>query len=92
MVVRDAQFQRIANLKQQYFRRGWPVLSVDTKKKELLGNFFRKGTARTDGHVRVFDHDFPSAADGKVIPYGVYNLAANEGYMLLANLHSEGYS
>ena len=81
---RDAQFQRIAKLKKQYFRRGWPVLSIDTKKKELLGSFFRKGTARTNGVVRVYDHDFPSAADGKVIPYGVYDLAANEGFVLLA--------
>jgi len=81
---RDAQFRRIAQLKARYFRRGWPVLSIDTKKKELLGNFFRRGTARTDGQVRVFDHDFPSAADGKVIPYGVYDLAANEGFVLLA--------
>lgn len=81
---RDAQFRRIAKLKAQYFRRGWPVLSVDTKKKELLGNFFRSGTARTDGAVRVFDHDFPSVADGKVIPYGVYDLAVDEGFVLLA--------
>jgi hypothetical protein len=81
---RDAQFQRMTELKAQYFRRGWPVLSVDTKKKELLGNFFRPGTARTDGQVRAFDHDFPSAADGKVIPYGVYDLATNEGFVLLA--------
>ena len=81
---RDAQFKNIAKLKKQYFRRGWPVLSIDTKKKELLGTFFRRGTARTNGQARVFDHDFPSAADGKVIPYGVYDLATNEGFVLLA--------
>jgi hypothetical protein len=81
---RDAQFRNIAKLKKQYFSRGWPVLSIDTKKKELLGNFFRQGTVRTDGEVRVFDHDFPSASDGKVIPYGVYDLAINEGFVLLA--------
>ena len=81
---RNAQFERIAQLKKQYFRKGWPVISIDTKKKELLGNFFRPGQAFTDGQVRAFDHDFPSAADGKVIPYGVYDLAENEGFVLLA--------
>jgi hypothetical protein len=81
---RNAQFERIAELKQAYRENGWPVISVDTKKKELLGNFFRPGQAFTDGQVRVFDHDFPSAADGKVIPYGVYDLAVKEGFVLLA--------
>jgi hypothetical protein len=81
---RNAQFERIAQLKKEYFRKGWPVISIDTKKKELLGNFFRPGRAWTDGRVRAFDHDFPSAAEGKVIPYGVYDLAANHGFVLLA--------
>ena len=81
---RNAQFERIAQLKKEYFRKGWPVISIDTKKKELLGDFFRSGRAWTDGQVCAFDHDFPSASEGKVIPYGVYDLAANEGFVLLA--------
>ena len=81
---RNAQFERIAELKEEYFGNGWPVISIDTKKKELLGDFFRPGRAYTTGQVRAFDHDFPSAADGKVIPYGVYDLAENEGFVLLA--------
>mgnify|MGYP002623811547 CR=1 FL=1 len=81
---RNAQFERIAELKKQYFGKGWPVISIDTKKKELLGDFFRPGQAYTNGQVRAFDHDFPSAADGKVIPYGVYDLAENEGFVFLA--------
>lgn len=81
---RDAQFRRIAEVKRQFLARGWPVISVDTKKKELLGNFFRPGRGWTDGQVRAFDHDFPSAASGKVIPYGVYDVGANEGFVLLA--------
>ncbi len=81
---RNAQFERIAQLKKECFRKGWPVISIDTKKKELLGDFFRPGRAWTDGRVRAFDHDFPSAAEGKVIPYGVYDLAANHGFVLLA--------
>ena len=81
---RNAQFERIAELKKWYLDQGWPVISIDTKKKELLGTFFRPGRGWTDGRVRAFDHDFPSAAAGKVIPYGVYDVAANEGFVLLA--------
>lgn len=82
---RNAQFERIAQLKKQYLRQGWPVISVDTKKKELLGDFFRPGRGWTDGQVGALDHDFPSAADGKIIPYGVYDVGANEGFVLLAD-------
>jgi hypothetical protein len=81
---RNDQFERIASLKSHFFQQGWPVISIDTKKKEILGDFFRPGYGRTDGLVRVFDHDFPSSGSGKVIPYGVYDLTANEGFMLLA--------
>lgn len=54
------------------------------KKKELLGNFYRKGPAWTNGRVRAWDHDFPSSAWGKVIPYGVYDVARNESLVYLA--------
>ncbi len=81
---RDAQFQRM-NRVQQYFRgRGWPVLSIDTKKKELLGRFERTGRAWTNDRLQAWDHDFPSSSWGKVIPYGVYDLAANEALVYLA--------
>ena len=81
---RNAQFELLAQFKQEYIDRGWPVLSVDTKKKELLGNFHRPGQAWTNGRVQVFDHDFPGAGDGKVIPYGVYDLATNEALVYVA--------
>lgn len=81
---RDAQFQRLDHLKRHFLARGWPVLSVDTKKKELLGQFARSGPAWTDTHLRAWDHDFPSASWGKVVPYGVYDLAANEALLYLA--------
>ena len=75
---RNAQFEKIAELKQQYLEAGLPVISIDTKKKEMLGNFHRDGV--TDGvePTVVNDHDFPSASDGKVIPHGIYDLARNE--------------
>lgn len=80
---RDAQFQNIAQLRRQYERNGWPVLSIDSKKKELLGDFRRAGSAWTNGRVTAPDHDFPSQASGKLTPFGVYDCFANEGFMLL---------
>jgi hypothetical protein len=79
---RDEQFQYIAKLRAGYQRRGWPILSIDTKKKEILGNFFRPGRALTDGRVLVQDHDFVTA-DQRLVPYGVYDVQRNEGLMLL---------
>jgi hypothetical protein len=81
---REAQFQRLNHLKQYFLARGWPVLSIDTKKKELLGQFERGGQAWTDAHLAAWDHDFPSSSWGKVIPYGVYDVAANEALVYLA--------
>lgn len=80
---RDEQFQYIGELRAWYQRRGWPVLSIDTKKKELLGNFFRPGRAYTDGVVRVLDHDFATQGQGRLVPYGVYDIVRNQGLMLL---------
>jgi Rhodopirellula transposase DDE domain len=81
---RDAQFQRLHQLKQYFLARRWPVISIDTKKKELLGRFERAGAAWTDGRLRAWDHDFPSSSWGKVIPYGVYDVAADEALVYLA--------
>jgi hypothetical protein len=81
---RDAQFQRLNQLKQYFLARDWPVLSIDTKKKELLGRFERAGAAWTDGRLQAWDHDFPSSSWGKVIPYGVYDVAADEALVYLA--------
>jgi hypothetical protein len=81
---RNAQFERLSALKKYYLSRGWPVISVDTKKKELLGEFDRIGAAWTNTRLQSWDHDFPSSSWGKVIPYGVYDLAGNEAFVYLA--------
>jgi len=81
---RDEQFQHIAELRDWYLMVGYPVLSIDTKKKENLGDFYRPGSAYTDGFVLAPDHDFPSRAVGKLAPYGVYDVGANQGFMLLS--------
>jgi hypothetical protein len=81
---RDAQFREMQRIKAQFLQQGFPVLSVDTKRKELLGKFYRRGPAWTNGRVRAWDHDFPSSSWGKVIPYGVYDVARNESLVYLA--------
>ena len=80
---RNAQFEKIARLKKEYLSKGEPVISIDTKKKELIGNFARDGHTHTQAPVDASDHDFPSAAEGKLIPHGLFDLARNEGYIHL---------
>lgn len=80
---RDAQFQRITQLKKQYLERGQPVVSMDTKKKELLGNFYRRGKLYTRQTLEVLDHDFPSYADGKIVPHGLYDIGLNKAHVNL---------
>ncbi len=84
---RDAQFRNIAKIKTEYQIAGDPTLSIDTKKKELIGNFSREGPIFAQTAVDAWDHDFPSAGEGKVIPHGLYDLARNEGYVHLNMSH-----
>lgn len=81
---REAQFERMLQWREKFLRKGWPVLSIDTKKKELLGDYHRPGKAWSEQPGRAWDHDFTSLATGKVIPYGVYDMAQQEALMLLA--------
>ena len=84
---RDAQFNHIAAMRKRFALRGEPIISVDTKKKELIGNFKNNGTAWRQNAVLVNDHDFPSMADGKAIPYGVYDVMANRGSVVIGTSH-----
>ena len=84
---RNAQFQNIAHLKQEYLQAGDPVLSMDAKKKELLGNFYREGKLYTREVIGVFDHDFPGAASGAVFPHGLYDVGLNRGHINLGSSH-----
>jgi hypothetical protein len=84
---RNAQFENIARLKQAYRESENPIVSIDTKKKELLGNFYRPGQLYTQEVLQTFDHDFPSAALGVVIPHGVYDLKRNLGHVNLGTSH-----
>ena len=84
---RDAQFRNIARIKAEYQTAGDPVISMDTKKQELIGNFAREGYTHTQAPVDVLDHDFPSAGTGKLIPHGIYDRVRNEGYVHLNTSH-----
>ena len=78
---RDAQFQNIAALIGQYESAGNPYFSIDTKAKEFLGKLFRKGRVRCTKAFEAFDHDFPSWADGVIIPHGIFDPVRNRGHI-----------
>ncbi len=86
---RNAQFGYISEQAAEFAEAGQPVVSVDTKKKELVGNFANGGRewARAGEAPRVLDHDFPGWAEGKAIPYGVYDLEGNEGFVSVGDGH-----
>jgi hypothetical protein len=86
---RDAQFQYINRLTRRHLRQKFPAISVDTKKKELVGEYKNGGQewqpkGRPD---RVQTHDFPNPKVGKAIPYGVYDLGRNEGWVNVGSDH-----
>ena len=86
---RDAQFRYISAQIEGHRAAGDPVVSVDTKKKENVGNFKNGGQEwRPAGDpVKVSDHDFPDKELGKAIPYGVYDVAANTGWVSVGTDH-----
>ena len=68
-------------MKARYLAEGNPVVSVDTKKKELIGNLYREGKIYTTETIEVLDHDFPTLAEGVAVPHAIYDLARNEAYV-----------
>lgn len=84
---RNEQFENIAELKQQYLDSPNPIVSMDTKKKEFIGDLFRAGRGYSNGTNAVLDHDFPSYAQGKIIPHGLYDLKRNVGHISLGTSH-----
>lgn len=84
---RDVQFNNIADIREQCEELRLPVLSIDTKKKELIGNFKREGKVFSTGQPKVLDHDFETFAECKIIPHGIFDVAKNVGYMTLDSNH-----
>lgn len=86
---RDAQFRHINRQVQLALRQGQPVISVDTKKKEWIGNLENKGQQwrRQGSPEKVQDHDFPDPAMPRAYPYGIYDLAQNTGFVKVGTDH-----
>jgi hypothetical protein len=80
---RNEQFETINALREHFSSRGVPILSVDTKKKELIGNFKNSGAVWDTEPIAVHDHDFRSLGDGVAVPYGIYDVCANKGSVFI---------
>ena len=78
---RDRQFRYIERVKKLFLAAGHPVVSVDAKKKELIGNFKNAGRTWCEQPEMVNAHDFPSDALCRAVPYGIYDLTHNLGYV-----------
>ena len=89
---RDAQFRHINTLVKQSLAAGRPVISVDTKKKELIGNYVNRGKQWLPAKrpVPVNGHDFPDPAVPRAYPYGIYDLGRNTGFVNVGTDHDTG--
>ena len=85
--VRNRQFKYINLKRKQFASAGNPIISVDTKKKEKVGNFKNPGASWQQDAYVVNDHDFPSDAVGMAVPYGVYDTEANRGFVVVGTSH-----
>lgn len=88
---RDQQFDYISALRNRFQRRCLPIISVDTKKRELVGNFKNPGTRWDRCPTLVHDHDFRTDSIGIAIPYGIYDLMANRGSIFVGISHDTPY-
>lgn len=84
---RDAQFLNIADIREKAVEINLPIISIDTKKKELVGNFKRDGKVLAIGHPKSLDHDFATFSDGQIVPHGIYDVTKNVGYMTIGTSH-----
>ena len=86
-VERNRQFEHIAEKRGEFRTSGDPRISVDTKKKELIGSFKNPGQTWCQEAAKVNDHDFPSDSQGRAAPYGVYDPERNEGHVCVTTSH-----
>jgi hypothetical protein len=84
---RNRQFEKIKRTRSAFQRSGDPTVSVDTKKKELVGQFKNPGTVLTQAPILVNDHDFRSQGLGMAIPYGLFEPNANRGHIFVGDSH-----
>ncbi len=85
---RNQQFAEINRLRESFARRGQPVISVDAKRRELVGLFKNQGRAWRKTPIDVGIYDFPSDADGVAIPYGIYDVTRGDGFVVVGTSHN----
>ena len=84
---RDEQFKKISSAKKEYEDSNNPMISIDTKKIEKIGNLYRDGKVECTQPITVYDHDFPSLAYGHIIPYGIFDIKNNEAFVYIGTTH-----
>ena len=85
---RNAQFVKIRSVLNECESADIPILSIDTKKKEMLGNFKRPGkVSAKGGNPKSYDHDFKTFSEGTIVPHGIYDVSANKAYLTLGTSH-----
>lgn len=85
---RNAQFEKIHSVLKECDAADIPVLSIDTKKKEMIGNFKRAGKVSSKGGTpKSLDHDFKTYSGGTIVPHGIFDTRANKGYLTLGTSH-----
>ena len=80
---RNTQFEKISSVKQKYEISDNPIISMDTKKVEKIGNLYRDGKLECVEPINVYDHDYPSLAIGKIIPYTIFDIKNNEAFVYI---------
>lgn len=84
---RNEQFEKIAKLKQEYMETANPIVSVDAKKRELIGNLYRAGQVYSKEEITSYDHDFPHLSTGIAIPHGIFDLKKNTAHINIGTSH-----
>jgi hypothetical protein len=84
---RNEQFEKIKELRDKYIKDGNIVISIDVKKKEVIGIFYHEGRWYCTESLEVYDHDFHSSAEAVLVPHGIYDIRRNKGYMTLGMSH-----
>ena len=84
---RDRQMRYLVRQRRTFQQAGFPVISVDAKQRELVGNFKNPGRTYRRAALAVLESDYPSEADGVAIPYGAYDVARNEGFVVVGTSH-----
>ena len=84
---RNEQFEKIAKLTQEYMQSDNPVVSIDAKKRELIGNLYRAGEVYSKEEIASYDHDFPHLSTGIAIPHGIFDLKQNTAHINIGTSH-----